>query len=79
MPTQDSTTHAEPAYGEARPERIPRPTVWPGALAFAITFLAWSLVTSAILALVGALVFAVALAGWIAEAIHEREGTHEGP
>jgi hypothetical protein len=65
---------SEPRAGwnKAKPESIPRPTVWPAALALAITFTAWGLVTSPIVLAVGVLLFAVSLGGWIGEIRHER-------
>jgi hypothetical protein len=73
----ESKSPLPPGYGIARPLRIPRPTFWPAAMAFGITFLAWSLVTSMVVGVAGAIVFAVALTGWIKEALHEQEGPDE--
>lgn len=60
-----------PGWSTPRPEKIPRSTVWPAALAFAIAFLFWGIITSTILSLVGLLLFIIALAGWIGEMRHE--------
>jgi hypothetical protein len=54
------------------PEKLPEPSIWPAALALAITFLAWGLVTSLIITGVGLALFAVALTGWIRDIRHER-------
>ncbi len=50
---------------------LPPPTYWPIGLAFAITLLAWSVVTSLLITAVGLVIFAVALAGWIGDLLHE--------
>ncbi len=59
-------------WTRARPERIPRPTVWPPAMALAITFVAWGLVTSPVVLAIGGALFAVSLGGWIGDIRHER-------
>lgn len=60
--------------GWHRPEHmeLPEPTYWPAAMAFAITLLAWSLVTSTLIAVVGLVLFVLALAGWIGDLTHEQ-------
>jgi hypothetical protein len=58
-------------WGVPRPERIPRPTYHPAALAFGITLLLWGLVTSPVVLGVGFLVVVVSLVGWIGEMRHE--------
>ncbi len=57
----------------ARPATVPGPSGWPAALALAITFLAWAIVTSLIVAIAGLALFVVSLAGWIGEIRHERD------
>jgi len=51
---------------------LPKPTAWPATLALSITFLLWGLASSLIISGVGAVVFAVALTGWIGDIRHER-------
>jgi hypothetical protein len=53
-------------------EPLPKPTAWPPTLALAITFLLWGLASSLIISAVGAVVFAVALTGWIGDIRHGR-------
>lgn len=62
-----------PGWSLARPRSIPPMTFWPAIMALGITLIAWSVATSAIVAAIGAAVFAVSLAGWIAEALHDQE------
>jgi hypothetical protein len=61
---------ARPGWNLVEREPLPRPTYWPAALAFGIVLLAWGIVTTWIIAGVGAIVLAVALAGWIGELRH---------
>jgi len=53
-------------------EPLPKPTAWPAALALSITFLFWGLASSLLISAVGAVVFAVALTGWIGDIRHGR-------
>jgi hypothetical protein len=53
-------------------EPLPKPTAWPPTLALGVTFLLWGLASSLIISGVGAVVFAVALTGWIGDIRHER-------
>jgi len=52
--------------------QLPKPTAWPATLALSVTFLLWGLASSLLISGVGAVVFAVALAGWIGDIRHER-------
>jgi hypothetical protein len=60
-----------PGWTVPHPEVLPKPTFWPAALAFAITFLLWGIVTSPIITVVGGILFGVSLAGWIGDIRHE--------
>jgi hypothetical protein len=51
----------------------PKPTAWPATLALSITFLAWGVISSHLISGVGAVVFAVALTGWIGDIRHEHQ------
>lgn len=55
-----------------KPEIIPKPSVWPPAMALAIMLVAWGIITSVVLLGVGLLLFAVSLAGWIGDIRNER-------
>lgn len=46
---------------------LPAPTIWPAVLAAGVTLLAFGLLTSLVFAVVGALVFALGLGGWVWE------------
>jgi hypothetical protein len=67
QPSVDDTRSASPA--PAHPA-LPRPTYWPAALAFGITLLAWGLITTPLISIVGVLVICVAIGGWIGELLH---------
>ena len=60
------------AWQKQPAEPLPKPTAWPVTLALSITFLLWGLASSLMISGVGALVFAVALTGWIGDIRHER-------
>jgi hypothetical protein len=58
-----------------RPERIPRPTSWPAAMALGITLFAWGLITSPVVLGLGLTLFLLSLGGWIGEMRHDhRQG-----
>ena len=63
------------AWNQAKPATIPRPTGWPAAMAFAITLVFWSLITSPVIAVIGGASFIISLAGWIYEIRHERRAS----
>jgi len=56
---------------KAQPEKLPKPTYWPFFLAFGIVFIFWGILTNWFLTGMGAIVFFVALAGWIIEIFKE--------
>lgn len=70
----DHASHDHPDWSRPRPEIIPRPTWWPAAMAFGITFLLWGLITSPVVLGAGCLTVAVSLVGWIGELGHDEEG-----
>ncbi len=71
-PRPDAGASPDDAWGEPRPAHVPRPTAWPMLCAAAVVLLFFSLASSPVVAVVGGLVFAVTLAGWIGELLHER-------
>jgi hypothetical protein len=72
--TTDEDAQKKAGWSVLRPEETPRPTYWPAAMAFGITFTLWGFVTSPVVLGAGALAFAVSLAGWIGELRHDQEG-----
>ena len=52
---------------KADPQELPRPTYWPFFLAFGVVFIFWGILTNWFLTGMGAIVFFVALFGWIIE------------
>ena len=52
---------------KAEPQELPKPTYWPFFLAFGIVFIFWGILTNWFLTGMGAIVFFVALLGWIIE------------
>jgi hypothetical protein len=51
-------------------EPLPQPTYWPAVLAFGIVLLVWGIVTTWMISGIGAILIALALAGWIGELRH---------
>jgi hypothetical protein len=64
---------SRPGWNQPRPEKLPEPTVWPAALALAVTLMLWGFVSSFIITGVGLALFVAALAGWIGDIRHERK------
>jgi len=60
-----------PNWNRPKPEAVTEPTWWPSLLALGATFMAWGLITSFIVLLIGLATFAVSLAGWIGEIRYE--------
>jgi len=57
----------EPAddWHTPRPDTLPEPTAWPFVLSIGVCLLAWGVVTSWVISLIGGLIAAVAIGGWI--------------
>jgi len=53
-------------WHEPLPASLPKPTIWPLVLAFGACMLAWGVLTSWAISLVGLVLFATGLGGWIA-------------
>jgi hypothetical protein len=49
---------------------LPRPTYWPVVLAAGVVFLAWGIVTTIAISIIGLVLLALALGGWIGELRH---------
>jgi hypothetical protein len=63
---------SKPNHGDGAAPGVPPPTLWPAALALAVTLMLWGLASSLIVTAVGLGLFAASIAGWIAEIRHER-------
>ncbi len=70
-PTKLPETSTE-GYSVPLPAIVPRPTWWPAAAALGVMLIAWGLLTSLTIFLIGASLFGVSVAGWIGEIRHER-------
>jgi hypothetical protein len=46
---------------------LPRPTYWPVVLAAGVVFLAWGIVTTFAISIIGLALLGLALGGWIGE------------
>ncbi len=49
---------------------LPQPTYWPVVLAVGVMFLAWGIVTTIAITIIGLVLFALGLGGWIGELRH---------
>jgi hypothetical protein len=65
--SHDNTASSENESASPAGVEMPRATAWPLVLALGITLLGAGLATSLVLTLVGAILFLVALAGWIGQ------------
>lgn len=61
----------EPYRG--RPHHVPPPTYWPFFLALGVVLLFWGILTTWFISGMGAVVFAVALGGWISDLLKAYE------
>jgi hypothetical protein len=50
---------------------LPGPSMWPFVLGAGVSLLAFGVLTSLLFSVVGAVMFGIALAGWIEELRHE--------
>lgn len=86
---EDDTNTREDANGEKAqesrhdsgtskplPETLPEPTYWPAVLAVGVTLLAWGVVTSLLLSMLGAGMSVVAVIKWIGDIRHEQGFGH---
>ncbi len=69
LSTQHSPTH--PDWEMLPAAHLPRPTYWPVVLAVGIMFLAWGIVTTVAISVIGLALLALALGGWIGELRHD--------
>jgi hypothetical protein len=61
----------ESSWEKAKPEALPKPTYWPFFLAMGLAFVFWGLLTTWVILVTGAMIFAIALIGWINILRHE--------
>ena len=74
-----------PGWHKPLPEHLPKAAYWPAIMALGITFILWGLAvgfnevvsTIIILALIGLILFLIALAGWIGDLRDERKDQNE--
>lgn len=50
---------------KAKPEHLPKPTYWPFFLALGLVFGGWGLLSNWLFSIIGLIVFAISLFGWI--------------
>ncbi len=71
---QDGTLRVfdKTGWNVPQPEKLPKPTYWPAAMALGITFGVFGIVTSWAFTVVGVGLFALALGKWIGELVHDQ-------
>lgn len=68
--SKEAIEHGE--WSTPLPERVPRPTYFPLLFALGCVFILFGIVTSWVTSVVGGLLFAIAIIGWIGELRHEQ-------
>lgn len=66
--TQHSPDH--PDWEPLPAAHLPRPTYWPVVLAVGVMFLAWGIVTTIAISIIGVALLALGIGGWIGELRH---------
>lgn len=68
--TRSSQPSNHPDWERLPAAHLPRPTYWPVVLAVGVMFLAWGIVTTIAITIIGLALFALGLGGWIGELRH---------
>lgn len=66
------TPKDQPGWSEPQPAKLPKPTYWPATLALGNVLIAWGLVTTEVISVVGAVLFSIAAAGWLRDLVEQR-------
>ncbi len=72
MNHETEKTELAPGYSLPLPAVVPRPTWWPAAAALGVMLIAWGLIASLIIFLIGMALLATSIGGWIGEIRRER-------
>jgi len=59
-------------WSDPLPEKVPRPTYYPVIFALGCVFMMFGIVTLWLMSVVGAVLFVIALIGWIGEMRHDQ-------
>ena len=75
MPNEQSTIppsdELPPGWRALPDEPLPHPTYFPAGLAMGVSFIFWGLITTWVVFVVGVVLFAASLAGWMTDIRHE--------
>src|SRR5262245_66215056 len=77
MTDENPTSSGRDAEADGKSVELPRPTAWPMVLALGLALAAAGVVTGSAFFLVGGVVFAVGLAGWVGELLPGEGHVHE--
>jgi hypothetical protein len=61
----------QPGWSRPKPEKTPEPTYWPAVAALGLMFFAWGIIANLWVLSFGAILFIIAIAGWIGDLLHE--------
>lgn len=70
VPAEHRPANLRPGWNLPQPEHLPHPTYWPVVMALGITLLAWGVIASWAMSLVGLVLFGISLAGWLGDLHH---------
>lgn len=65
--------HDDTGWNSPQPESLPRPTAWPLVLALGASLIAWGIVTSWIISVIGLVLFGIGAGGWVAEMRYDQK------
>ena len=71
QPNTSPSEELPPGWQALPDEPLPHPTYFPAGLAMVVAFISWGLITQWVVFVVGVVLFAASLAGWITEIRHE--------
>src|SRR5262245_6750650 len=77
MTDENPTSSGRDAEADGKSVELPRPTAWPMVLSLGLALAAAGVVTGSAFFLVGGVVFAVGLAGWVCELLPGEGHVHE--
>jgi hypothetical protein len=60
-----------PGWSRPKPDKSPEPTYWPAVAALGVMFFAWGIIANFWVLFFGAILFIIAIAGWIGDLLHE--------
>jgi len=72
----EAPTNLPPGWTLPNPDEIPLPTYWPVVLGVGIVLMAFGVVTTFLVSLIGLILFLIALFGWLGDIQNEQRTHH---